>query len=142
MKHIWTILCKRAILDRPTGNISLIDIIEELTVKDPQQSSEDEREKIINTNFSLVSYWRKNSSDQEEINLKIIEEAPNGKTLKSAEKRLSIPKDKDKLRIHFTFEELKVIDSGKYLIKVKRRTNQENYEMISEVPIDINIETE
>lgn len=141
MRHIWTILCKRAILDRPTGNISLIDVIEEITVKEPKQDSEEQDKKVINANFSLVSYWRKSSSNKESMVLKVIEEAPDGEELRSVEKELAIPEKKNKLRIHFAFKELIVTDSGEYLIKVYRRSNQDDYNMVSEMPIEINLQT-
>lgn len=70
MRVIWAVLCERSITDKDTNNLSLINIVEEMTVtpQPPQTVSEQGVEESTETaiaigNFELVVLWVRSDVD-------------------------------------------------------------------------------
>jgi hypothetical protein len=53
--HVWTILCSRAVIDRDTNNMSLLEVIEQLTLGDASPPVEGEG--LAPIQLELVTLW-------------------------------------------------------------------------------------
>jgi hypothetical protein len=56
MNHVWSVLCTRSVLDQETNNISLIEVIEELTLT-PDPRAQSDQSFVVPINCELVSLW-------------------------------------------------------------------------------------
>jgi hypothetical protein len=129
IKHIWTLLCRRSVIDNETNNLSLYDILEQLTIKiNVKKNSE---EKIYNINipieYEVISFWTK-SPDISEFNgeLKLDIVNPKGKILKFFEKPLTIPKDKRRLRSRIRISGFIADMEGIYTFRMNYRETAED----------------
>jgi hypothetical protein len=60
-KHLWTVFCSKSILDRNTNNVSLIEVVEELTIGLTQGSAiPSDNPVVIPITASLVTLWVRN----------------------------------------------------------------------------------
>ena len=71
MKVIWAILCERVAIDRETNNLSLFNVIEEVTVpaQPPLSLSEAIPKGVIPATFELVVLWVRSDLDVPERGL-------------------------------------------------------------------------
>jgi hypothetical protein len=65
-KHIWTVLCRRAITDRILNIVSLIDVIEEIAVASHPALS-DTKWSALPLEAVLVSFWERSSAMAPEL---------------------------------------------------------------------------
>jgi len=144
IKHIWTLLCRRSVIDNETNNLSLYDILEQLTIKiNVKKNSE---EKIYNINipieYEVISFWTK-SPDISEFNgeLKLDIVNPKGKILKFFEKPLTIPKDKRRLRSRIRISGFIADMEGIYTFRMNyRETAEDQYTKTADIPLEVFIE--
>ena len=58
MKHIWSILCRNAIVDKDTNNVSLLNVIERIIFEPKQKLAENKKLPIpVVEELTLVSLW-------------------------------------------------------------------------------------
>lgn len=60
--HVWTVLCARAIVDSQSNNISLIDVIEQLSIGDPRAAQGVEG--VVPLPVELVTLWSRAQDEQ------------------------------------------------------------------------------
>jgi hypothetical protein len=54
--HVWTVVCTRALIDRDTNNISLVEVLEQLTVAGALPET-------INLVMEIVTLWERHDLD-------------------------------------------------------------------------------
>lgn len=143
MKHIWSILCEKSVVDSQRNTISLIDVLEQVNLNMPPEGISGVGEKGVNVlmPFELVSFWVKdegNEAKDEEALITIEIYDPNSKRLNSVEQTIKIPAEYQRIRSRSHFNGLSVFESGVYQIRVKIRGGQESKpRTVAELPLDI-----
>jgi len=144
MKHIWSVLCEKSIVDAQKNTISLIDVLEQLNVSIPSDNIAkiDEGPITIQVNFELVSFWMKDEDKQEkdeEVIVSIEAYGPDNRKLKSFDQSIKIPAGYKRIRSRSLFTGLSIFESGVHKIKIKFRDNEQGGELrvVAELPLDI-----
>jgi len=141
MKHIWSVLCGKSIIDSQKNNISLIDVLEQLNIKLPSEGIAQASEKgiTIPISFDIVSLWMKDSEEKsEEVMVEIGMNDPENKELSSYNQSLRIPATHQRVRSVFHIERLSIFRPGVHKIRVKVKKKQDGREQIvAELPLDI-----
>ncbi|MBA3921133.1 MAG: hypothetical protein H0X31_05260 [Nostocaceae cyanobacterium] len=86
----WALLCKQSIINQESGNISLIEVLEEITV--PNRI--DDKAPFIFFDFDLVVYWKKQASlekDEYIFKLKIV--SPSQELLLEGERTIDFEEE-------------------------------------------------
>ena len=140
-KHIWSVLCKKTIIDTDTNNISLIDVFEQLQAKVnlPQNKN---IKLSIPLEYEVVNFWYKENTDKkEEVDVEITLIDPNNKSLKSFINTITIPDNKKRVRTRLKITGLPITISGiyRFIVKIKEK-NTKNYKQVAGLPIEIKIE--
>jgi hypothetical protein len=133
MKHLWSIICNRLIVDEATNNATLVDVLEEIKIKKDFLNNNKE----IILPFNLVSLWNiENKKDyNKEIKTVIEFYNPNGNKLNDFSFNFTVPlSDKKRVRTVINFNKFILDGSGVYNIKIK----QDN-KTISELPLEIKL---
>lgn len=78
-KHIWTIICKRAITDRDSGNLSIIEIIDTMTIQGesselpvttaPVVARYTGKFIVFPADIALISRWRRTDPETAEVQM-------------------------------------------------------------------------
>ena len=138
IKHIWSILCKKSLIDKETNNISLIEVLEEISVT---MGTPVNLESKINIPFGyeIVSYWIK-EKEIEEVEVRVRFMDPDQKIIQTFLNKLSIPPDKNRMRSRFKIIGLELTKSGYYtfLIEVKEK-NKKVFKRVAELPLEIKL---
>jgi hypothetical protein len=139
MKHLWSIVCKQAIINNETKTLSIIDVIEEITF---HVSANLPKEKItFPCDFEIVSYWiREDINKEKDVDflLEIID--PNGEKIGGANGKMAFPLgEKRRMRTIIKSKTFVYTTEGQYLFKIK--LNEEKKEPVAEIPIEVRLQT-
>jgi len=148
MKHIWSILCARSIIDNETNNISIIDTLERINISiHPKQkgisSIKDALEPItIRGQFEIVSLIkRSNTLTEFEKAQQLIEfYGPDDKKIQEFTKNIEIAKQFQRMRVRFRIPELTFSKAGEYKFIVKlKEESQVKYQTVAELPLEVSV---
>ena len=132
--HIWSIVCQHSILDRDTNLLSIINVIEELTIKE-----QPEPEKSLGIVLELTSLWvRSDFNVPGQGFARYVFASPSGQSIKEIEVDIDLTKF-ERLRSRGQFIGLSLLESGRYNFRVEFRENkEEEWKQISSIPIKVN----
>lgn len=146
INHIWSLLCRRSVIDSETNNLSVYDILEQLTVDIKiKRGGEDKITKInIPIEYEVISFWVKAPEIKEfkgGIKLEII--SPEGKIEKTFEQPLEIPKDKRRLRSRIRISGFVANTAGIYIFRINYKEGiKDQYIKAADVPLEVILKKE
>lgn len=140
MKHIWSVLCKKSIIDADTNNISLNEILEEVSFNIPF----DKDLKLptsFNFDYEIVSFWTSTSpKGGEKFYTEVEFIDPDKKTLNKLEQEIMFPENKKRLRTRIKANGLNATREGEYILKIKAKEKKaDKFKVLTEVPLTIRI---
>ncbi|MBL6960578.1 MAG: hypothetical protein ISR59_05675 [Anaerolineales bacterium] len=138
IKHIWSVVCQGSIEDKSTNLLSIINILEELTIEGDPSS-----DKILPLPIQVVTLWTRTNSDipaQAESRYTFV--SPSKTILKEQPLKINLSKYQ-RLRARVNFSMLNFTEgSGIYTFCVEYRGNQtEEWTEKASIPIDVNFHT-
>ena len=137
IKHIWTVICRKSTVDQESNNISLIEVVEQVTISGKQKS--DSTEILVPMDFEIISLW---SRDCDGVSVrgtaKIILINPNNEeiTIKEIDIDLTVYK---RLRTRIKFATFGVKYPGRHEFKVFLKNNSE-WNEVANIPVQIDVE--
>jgi hypothetical protein len=138
INHIWSVLCERSILDEDTKLISMINVIEEITVPD-----EPAPDKALAVLVNLVTLWTR--SDIKTPGLGYAQynfTSPGGEVLHSIKQNVDLTKF-ERLRSRGQFASLKLPEAGIYSFQVEFRENeQDEWSKVASIPLKVSFKKE
>jgi len=132
IEHIWSILCSRAVIDSETNNVSIQDVIEQITV-----NAEPVENGFLPIPFELITLW-----DREEIDkaTKGIERitfiTPSGKMDVISETEIDLTKA-ERHRQRVKFPGLPINEAGRYYFKVEVKNDNDEWKQVSAIPLKV-----
>ena len=125
IKHIWSVLCRRSVIDKDTNTISLYDCLEEIYLF-PKDKIKDNTKQLIPINFEIVSFWVKEKNINKSINFEIKIEifSPENKKLGFFYQKVIIPEKKERMRTRIHVKVLPFTSNGKYTIRIILKKNK------------------
>ncbi len=150
IKHIWSILCQRSIIDSQTNNISLLDSLEQVEIVIDQAASKvDPKVDIVSApkalpyQYSLVSFWTRGDEDTKEIingSIKIQIVDPSGKKIQENNSEVKIPQGLQRIRNVAKYTHIFVTSSGTYRFRVSMKSKGDiDYEPVAEIPLEVRL---
>jgi hypothetical protein len=136
IEHIWSILCSRAVIDSETNNVSIQDVIEQITV-----NAEPAENGFLPIPFELITLW-----DREEINeaTKGIERVtfitPSSKSTVISEVEIDLTKV-ERHRQRVRFPGLPINEAGKYYFKVEVKNGNNEWKQVAAIPLKVLFQT-
>jgi len=141
IKHIWTVLCSNSSIDQSTNNVSLFNVIEQITLGlKPNVKINYEEEKGIPINMELVTLWQRlGDLTSFEQSVEIVD--PKGKVLAQNQISFEFPNKVSRSRVGFKLIGLKVTGAGEYVFRVSvKEKGKARFEQVQETPLDIRME--
>lgn len=146
----WAVLCQNAVVDQQTNNLSLHNIVEELTFnKDPLSSTAVKHsasfpdKTSVKFNSTLVVYMERKYEIQgntfnPEMEIKIVD--PKNDILGTNILPINFETGKNRLRMLISFESVLVKDPGIYNFVISARDSKEGkFKQSTTVSIDVKI---
>lgn len=133
-------LCARSIIEGSTGLLSLIDILEEVTLGE-LPPLEDNKEQIIRFPVSVVSLWqRKPESDPTKGTVRLSLISPHHEIIKEFEYDADLTKEKQRLRTIARLDGIRFRGVGTYQFLVQIRGEKETaWREVATIPFPIKL---
>lgn len=143
MKNLWLLLCSRAIVDRSTNQITLVDILDSVTLTQPP-GSENDLESLgasggiaLPVQFHAVSYWtRSNPQRSESADVRTLIRAPNGKSIAFLDRTVELEEHVNR-RLIVRFSDFPFVGFGVYRIVVSLRGESGRWKKVNETLFSI-----
>jgi hypothetical protein len=133
--HVWTVICSRSVIDRDSNNISLHNVLEQITIA---QEVDPEQVAVIPTKFEVVTLWARSDFDEPaegEQRLTLI--APSGETLVTGEAKIDLSEFR-RTRYRAKFEGLPTKGRGRYVFRIECRTNgNAAWSQAADIPLEL-----
>lgn len=144
INHIWSVLCRKSVIDGETNNLSIFDVLEQVSIDAKVKKGAGSKDVKINVpiEYEVVSFWSKShnaKASTSAIKLEIIN--PDGKVEKTFEQPLEIPEDKKRLRSRIRIKGFVAEDSGVYIFKISYKDNKE-YVEAANLPFEVILKKE
>ena len=144
IKHIWSVLCQRSVVDSQSNNVSLIDVFEQLRVGiSPFDSSDTSVSEGISipVQYELVNFWSKtNEVVEEKGSIRIVLLDPKGKEIKRMDKDLIIPQTNRRMREINKIQGISLKGNGIYNFVVSiKQEDSDLYITVAEIPLEVKI---
>ncbi|PIS23038.1 hypothetical protein COT49_02235 [candidate division WWE3 bacterium CG08_land_8_20_14_0_20_40_13] len=144
IKHIWSVLCQRSVVDSQSNNVSLIDVFEQLQVGiSPFDSSDTSVSEGISipVQYELVNFWSKtNEVVEEKGSIRIVLLDPKGKEIKRMDKDLIIPQTNRRMREINKIQGISLKGNGIYNFVVSiKQEDSDLYITVAEIPLEVKI---
>lgn len=140
MEHVWTVLCRRAITDRETNQVTLVDAIEGIAVTDTELGSGDQPpEASFECEVTLLSFWvRSNPAEPERGESRVSLRGPDGNAIQSdTEIRLEIDlTGTQQFRTQLKMNHLPLHGQGRYTFEVELNVERA-WETVARIPYDV-----
>ena len=131
---VWAICCERPIVDAETNSLSLINIIEELSVPAP--------EAVLGERVHIISLWEKAADlegREDAVRYRVTLTTPDGEVVgRSVVIDNAIPPTHARLRSVLALEGIPLKGGGRYAWRVEIEKD-EQWEAISELPLIVKI---
>lgn len=143
IKHIWSVLCQRSIIDPQSNNISIIDVFEALEVDiNPVSNVKEGRDNAefnIPIQYQVVTLWdiTKNKKPTVDIRITLINPDSKEKILVTTN-NLKFPLDKKRMRSINQIQGLPVNKSGDYHFIVELKQD-EKFEKVADLPLEVKL---
>jgi len=139
IEHVWSVLCQRAILDRNTSSVSLIDIIEEFQIQDPVPPIEEGKTLTLSIPITLISLWNRNPEDLPIIaQARVLLSVPTREVVKEISTYSVDLSEKLRLRAFINIPVLQFWGSGIYRFVIQLQDGEkENWKEVASVPLKI-----
>lgn len=142
-EHIWTLLCKDSIVDADTNTISLINVIEDITVEKRHENPDNkdhEGQPQINFDGSLVSLWAREDEEEGEIfSIRTRMISPQKKVINTSDPIELSLENHIRVRARIAVPAIPFdLAGGTHNIKIQSRKNkQSRWKNVTSVPIKI-----
>jgi hypothetical protein len=146
-EHLWTVLCGKSLEDPDTSVISLIDVVENLTVEGLEQKiaeglSQGKKGAFVNAPMKLASWWFRSDDMEEVLRARFVFLNPAGETLNA--QTVEMPwggAEGTTIRLFVKIERFPVNRLGLYWFAVEQlvtsATEEDRWVRVARVPFNV-----
>lgn len=144
IKHVWTVLCKKSVVDRETNNITLFDVLERLDVgveiKNQKLSGLPEKV-VLPFSFEIVTMWAR-SDFEDKIERKVEAKTeildPNGVKIGNVTNNFVMSPEFRRMRSIGRLSNIGLTISGKYFFKISgKESDDKDFKNVAEIPLEV-----
>ncbi|HWY80282.1 MAG TPA: hypothetical protein VNW29_08040 [Candidatus Sulfotelmatobacter sp.] len=142
LKHIWTVLCRKSVIDSETNNISLNEVMEQIALDLKLKEQDAKNVKTINLplEFEVVSMLFKETKKLTKADLKVEFINPQNKIFNTIAQTFEMPETMRRMRTRIRVLGLAVEESGDYIFRVSLKEEEDKtYKTVAEVPLEVHV---
>ena len=139
---VWAVPCSLSSTDQERNNVSLFNVIEQLTIKNTDLAVADkDGKRKMNFSFEFLTLWRKLMDEKSVIvDTEINWEDPNEKTLRKVAYPLEIKKEFQRIRLRTALQGIEITGAGYYHLVVRlRQPGESEFSVAARVPIEVKV---
>ncbi|HKZ54578.1 MAG TPA: hypothetical protein VJ123_03790 [Anaerolineales bacterium] len=135
IRHIWSVICSQSVIDSETNNISLLNILEQITVAGPLPTRDSPA--LIPIRFELVSLWERTPTDSPERGkFKVTIASPSQASISSFEADIDLSSHL-RYRTRAKLNAFPAPEPGRYEFRVELHDHiKEEWCQVAHIPLD------
>ena len=146
INHHWTILCGSSSVDQQTNNLSLFNLIDQVSLNIKREDwekamSEGKKGFLARTQFEIITLWEKGDLEDEisaEAEIRLID--PKGNVLHKQPYQFNFAKQVKRHRQRLTWNGMKLTQAGIYTFSINiKLPNSNEFEEVGTVRLLVNI---
>src|SRR5574341_1455072 len=128
LEHIWSVLCARSVIDAETNNVSIQDIIEQITIHgEPAENG------FLPFPMELITLWGRKEMDKPANGIERVSfVTPSGKSTMISESKIDLSKV-ERHRQRVRFPGLPIGEAGRYYFRVEFKENGDQYHEVAAI---------
>lgn len=147
-RHIWSVLCRFASIDKESNSLSLFNMIEELTITETDNNGKEEKVigtegkmVVVSLEFAIVTFLeRLDGKNQEamtkEAQIEIVDSST--RSLLKQEFEINFPSGPRRMRHVLKMNGFHVTIAGTYKFYISMRESRDDpFEKVAEIPVDV-----
>jgi len=141
LRHVWTVLCQKTIIDKKTNNVSIVEALEEIKVNYKTKDKKKPARINLPIHMELVTLWIKDRPTEEvtaDVEVLLID--PEGNQIGKASHQLLVKPSNPRFRSNVNFDGLALTTSGEYKFIVQTNgAGSKNMVQVAEVPLTVTL---
>lgn len=137
-RHVWSVLCERALVDQDTQSVSMIDVIEELLLEGELPAGRVD----VPLQASLVTYWTRSAQDapeQGQSRLRVL--SPMGEALASGKPSDVSLREQTRAQVVSRIDSMPLEGEGVYQLVIDLRGEQDtDWSEAGRVPLEVRVQ--
>jgi hypothetical protein len=135
MRHVWTVVCTNAVIDRYTNSVSLLNVLEQITIQGELPEAA-----VLPIGVDVLTLWsREVPGTPETSSSRLTFRTSEGEILATHESDVQLT-DSERLRARVSFQGLPLKGPGTYYFNVEiRDPSNTEYKRVAEVPLVIEV---
>lgn len=145
VKHVWTIICRKTIQDASTNNVSLMDVLEQVSFLPPKEIFEkmelnQGKPFGLPIEYEIVSMWEREVANEDTKGGVVIKlQDPNGRVLQEIAHIFQFKPGIKRWRLTGKIRGLRITTPGVYRFNVYHDENNSQKEVAS-IPLEVLIQ--
>lgn len=136
IEHIWSVLCSRSVIDAETNNVSIQDVIEQITI-----NAKPEKNGFLPFPMELITLWGRDANNKPSKGLeRVTFVAPSGKYEIVSEVEINLAKA-ERHRQRTRFPGLPIGEAGRYYFKIETKNDSNDWKQVSVIPLQVAFQT-
>ncbi len=131
--HVWTVICSRAVIDRDSNNVSIQNVIEQLTIRDEPKPG-----MMVPILLEAVTLWVRAKPDiPGRARTRLTFLSPSGKAFGSIESEIDLSKfERYRSRVHFSG--LPIEEPGRHVFCVElQKEGEDEWRQVAVIPLSV-----
>lgn len=140
-EHIWSVLCYKGCLDQYTNQVSLLDVVEGVTIRTIGAPPRKAKNVAMPFNLNIVSMWLPaDRSIPEKIQVRVVVIAPDGTEISPGGYLEGDLTSRPRLRTFMRFSAVPYHGGGTYRFAVEYRGSEgDQWRRVASLPMDLEI---
>lgn len=136
IEHLWSVLCTRAIVDRQTNSLSLVDVLEQIQIDAPPPKAGEVG--LVPMQHVVATLLRRSELTQPaEGQMSLLVQAPDGTTILDQTRPANLM-EHERLRVLTALRDFPVKSPGTYRFIVKLRCKDEpEWQQVASIPFEV-----
>jgi hypothetical protein len=133
IRHIWTVACSRGVVDKASNNVSLQNVLEQLTI-----IGEPSHDLKLRLELAIVSFWIRSNMEQPAFGrVRVTFVSPSGEDLASIESEINML-DHARSRNIMRAGVLPLPEAGYYNFRVDvQHKDSDTWQQVALVPLEV-----
>lgn len=146
-EHVWSVLCDRSVIDKSSNQVSLLNVVESLTLfvdKDEleklRRSEADQGERpAFRRRLHFVTWWVRSDLDTPEtVAIRVVLNSPKGERGDAAHATVDLS-EHSSYRIQMAIDGLRYFGEGRYWLAVEEQHGPDEWREVARVPLRLSV---
>ncbi len=146
-EHVWSVLCDRSVIDKSSNQVSLLNVVESLTLfmdgeelEKLRRSESDSAElPAFRRRMHFVTWWVRSDLDTPEtVPIRVVLISPGGERGEAAHATVDLSENSS-YRIQIAIDGLRFLGEGRYWLAVEEQRGPEEWHEVARVPLRLTL---